>query len=86
MRAGLDEELVAPAVECLEGFRAVHVVYKDAAVGATVESNAERLEPFLASGVPQLFDMPISCQSATHSGKGDNRGKVAVRKTYLHGY
>lgn len=65
MRAGLDEELIAPAVERLERFRAVHVVHEDAAVRSTVESDTERLEPFLASSIPQLFHVPISSQSVS---------------------
>lgn len=52
MRAGLDKELVAPAVEGLERFRAVHVIHEHATVCATVEGDTERLETLLACGVP----------------------------------
>ena len=51
---GLDQELVPPAVECVETLRVVDVVYEHAAVGAAVEGYAERLEAFLAGCVPEL--------------------------------
>ena len=51
---GLNQKLVAPAVEGLEGLGAVDVVDQHAAVGAAVEGDAERLEAFLARGVPEL--------------------------------
>jgi hypothetical protein len=54
MRAGLDKELVAPAVEGLERLGAVDVVDEHAAVRATVESDAERLETLLTRRVPKL--------------------------------
>jgi hypothetical protein len=53
-RRGLDQELVSPAVQRIETLGVVHVVDKDAAVGASVEGDAERLEAFLAGGVPKL--------------------------------
>lgn len=53
-RAGLDQELVAPGVEGLEGLGRVDVVDEDAAVGAAVEGDAEGLEAFLTGGVPEL--------------------------------
>ena len=43
----LDEELVAPAVERLEGGGDGDVVDEDAAVGAAVESDTEGLESLL---------------------------------------
>jgi hypothetical protein len=53
-RGGLDEELVAPGVEGLEGLGAVDIIDEHAAVGAPVEGDAERLEALLARGVPEL--------------------------------
>ena len=50
----LNEELVPPAVEGLEGVGRRDVVGQDAAVGAAVESHAQRLEPLLAGRVPDL--------------------------------
>jgi hypothetical protein len=38
--AGLDQELVAPAVQCIETLGVVDVVYEHAAVGAAVEGHA----------------------------------------------
>jgi hypothetical protein len=38
-RARLHQELVAPAVQCVEALRIVDVVYEHAAVGAAVERN-----------------------------------------------
>ena len=43
----LDEELVSPAVERLEGGGYGDVVTEDAAVGAAVEGDAQRLEALL---------------------------------------
>jgi hypothetical protein len=61
--AGLDQELIAPAVQGIETLRIVHVVNEDAAVGATVESHTQRLEAFLAGRVPKLF--PVSLKFAS---------------------
>jgi hypothetical protein len=52
VRASLNEEFVPPAVQCLEWFSAVHVIYEYTTVGTTVERDAERLEAFLPSGIP----------------------------------
>lgn len=38
--ASLDQELVSPAVQCVETLRVVHVVYEHAAVGAAVKGHA----------------------------------------------
>lgn len=57
--AGLDQELVPPAVECVETLRVVDVVYEHAAVGAAVECDTERLEALLSSSIPELCI--ISC-------------------------
>ena len=50
--AGLDEELVAPAVQRVEALCVVHVVHQHAAIGTTVEGHAERLEALLTRCVP----------------------------------
>ena len=57
MRAGLDQELVAPTVQSLERLGAVHVVHEHAAVCTTVECDAEGLEALLASSIPQLREI-----------------------------
>jgi hypothetical protein len=57
----LDEELVAPGVEGLEGLGRVDVVDQDAAVGAAVEGYTERLETFLAGCVPELGTGKSQC-------------------------
>lgn len=67
-RVGLDEKLVAPAVERLKAPRVVDVVHEDAAVGAAVEGHAQRLEAFLASRVPELSrsaSLPLSLSPRT---------------------
>ena len=51
---GLDQELITPAVECFEGFRAVDVVDQDAAVGTSVEGYSQGLETLLPGSVPKL--------------------------------
>ena len=53
-RTRLDEEFVAPAVECLEGGGRRDVIDEHTAVGATVERDSEALKPFLARRVPDL--------------------------------
>lgn len=51
---GLDQKLVAPRVERVERFRGVDVIYQYAAVGTTIEGDAEGLEAFLSRCVPEL--------------------------------
>lgn len=53
-RAGLDQELIPPAVECLEGVGCSHIEHQHTAVGSTIERNTQRLEPLLTSRVPDL--------------------------------
>ena len=53
--ACLNQELIAPTVKGIEALRVVDVVYQDTAVGATIEGDSQRLEAFLAGGVPQLY-------------------------------
>jgi hypothetical protein len=53
-RRRLDQELVAPGVEGVEGFRRVDVVDKDATVRSAIEGYAEGLETFLSGCVPKL--------------------------------
>ena len=53
-RAGLDQELVPPAVEGLEGVGGRDVEHQHTAVRPTVERHAQRLEPLLARRVPDL--------------------------------
>jgi len=48
----LNQKLISPAVQSLEGLRAVHVVDQYAAVCAAVECDAERLEALLPGSVP----------------------------------
>lgn len=65
-RGGLDEELVAPAIEGVKTLGVVNVINKDAAVCTTIEGNPQRLKTLLASGVPQLIFVSINC--ITQSG------------------
>lgn len=51
---GLNQELVAPAIEGVEGFGVVDIEDEHAAVGTTVEGDTERLEAFLTGCVPEL--------------------------------
>jgi len=51
----LDQKLVSPGVEGIEGFRVIDIIDKNAAIGTTVESDTKRLKPFLASSIPQLL-------------------------------
>lgn len=56
---GLDQKLVAPAVQSFEALGVVDVVDEDAAVGAAVKGNAQRLEAFLAGRIPQLSQVRL---------------------------
>ena len=58
----LDEELVSPAVERLEGGGYGDVVTEDAAVGAAVEGDAPQLEALL----PGLHGQPPRVQFNRH--------------------
>ncbi len=53
-RAGLDEKLIPPAVQCLEGVWGSDVEHQHTAVGTAVESHTQRLEPLLTCCVPYL--------------------------------
>jgi len=53
-RSGLYQELITPAVECLERARCRDVIDEYAAVRATVECDTEALEALLTSRVPDL--------------------------------
>ena len=52
--ASLNEELIPPTVQGLEGLGAVDVVNEDATVRTAVERDTEGLESLLTSGIPQL--------------------------------
>lgn len=51
-RTGLDQELVSPAVQCLEWFGIVHIVNEYTTICASVECNAQWLESFLTCSIP----------------------------------
>ena len=53
-RAGLDEELVPPTVECLERVGVCYIKHKYTAVGATIECHPQTLEPLLTCCIPDL--------------------------------
>jgi len=53
-RSGLDQELIAPAVEVVEGLGDVNVEHKHAAISTTIESDTERLETLLTGSIPDL--------------------------------
>ena len=48
------QENLLPVENVIERTRIGHIIYKDAAVGASVEGRAERLESFLTGSVPYL--------------------------------
>lgn len=74
MRGSLDEELVSPAVEVLEGLGDVDVEDEDAAVSATVEGNTETLETLLTGSIPDLHgddavvDHDLLCEEISTDG------------------
>ena len=54
LRTSLDEELIAPVVEVLEGLCIIHVVDEHTAVCTAIKGDAETLETLLARCVPDL--------------------------------
>ena len=69
----LNQELIPPTVECVKTLGVVNVVYKHAAVSATVERNTQRLEALLSSGIPKLHI--VNCRAVWWEWA-----------THLHGY
>lgn len=53
-RGRLDEEFVAPAIQRLETLRVVDIVDQNAAISTSIESDTQRLKPFLACSIPDL--------------------------------
>lgn len=51
---GLDEKLISPAIQGFECVGGSHIKHQNAAVCASVEGHAKRLEPFLSGCVPDL--------------------------------
>ena len=84
MGCGLDEEFVAPRVECFKGFGVVDVVAETAAVGTAVECNAERLEALLTRSVPQLHgDESVVDHDLASEEVGTDRGFVRRREALV---
>lgn len=53
----LYQKLVPPVVQVVKSLLGVHIIHKDAAVGAAVECHAKTLEALLPRCVPDLWDM-----------------------------
>ena len=70
----LDQELIPPVVQVLEGFCSVHIIHQDAAVSSAVERHTETLETLLSRCVPNLlWSKNVDCKSAIafwQRGKG----------------
>lgn len=52
----LDQKFVSPRFQIFEGLGNIDVVNQNAAISASVESYAQRLEAFLTSSIPNLQD------------------------------
>lgn len=52
--ASLNQKFIPPAIQRLETLRVVYIVDQHTAVGASVECDAQGLEPFLTGGIPNL--------------------------------
>jgi hypothetical protein len=50
----LDQKFVSPRFQIFEGLGNIDVVNQNAAIGTSVESDAQRLEAFLTSSIPNL--------------------------------
>lgn len=62
-RRSLNQELVSPAVESIETLGVVDIKHQHAAVGTSVECNAQRLEALLTSRVPKLGPSQHVCRA-----------------------
>lgn len=52
--AGLNEELIPPAVQGFEGVWRSHIIHQHTAVRSTIKSHSQRLKPLLSCCVPNL--------------------------------
>lgn len=53
-RARLYQEFVPPTIQRLETLRVIDIVHQNAAVGASIEGNTQRLEALLSCRIPDL--------------------------------
>ncbi len=85
MTSYLNEEFVSPRIQRLERVRRGDVVDEDAAIGAPVEGDAERLETLLAGRVPNLHrDQTIVDQNLLGEEIRADRRLVLIRKLPVH--
>jgi len=84
-RGGLDQELVAPAVEVVESLGDVDIEHEDAAISTTVEGDTKRLETLLTGSIPDLqghktvVDHDLLGEEISTDG-----GTVLVRELLVH--
>lgn len=57
--ARLDQKLVAPVLQVLEGLLRVDIVHQHTAIRASVEGDAQALESLLAGCVPDLRERTL---------------------------
>lgn len=53
----LNQKLFPPVVKIIKRFHYVHIIHKNTAICATVESHTKTLKPFLPSSVPNLYTL-----------------------------
>ena len=81
----MDKKLVAPTVQCLERFRTVDIIDQHATICATIKRNAQGLESFLSSGVPQLDgDQSAIDHHLARKKVGSDRSLVSRRESLVY--
>jgi len=84
-RSGLDQELIAPAVQVVKGLGNVNIKHENAAISTTVESNTKRLETLLTSSIPNLEGhKTIIDHNFLGQEISTNGGTVLVRELLVH--
>lgn len=84
-RRRLDQKLVPPAFKRLEALGIIDIVDQHTAVGAAVKSHSQRLESFLAGGIPELNTQHVPPSvDPSHLDMACN-GSKGLRETHLHG-
>mmetsp|Transcript_45379 Transcript_45379/g.52199 ORF Transcript_45379/g.52199 Transcript_45379/m.52199 type:complete len:234 (-) Transcript_45379:88-789(-) len=80
----LSQELFSPAFQILKGLAVGDVVNQDTAIGATVESNTQTLESFLAGSIPDLKSNHFVVNHDIFSQKiGSNSSFILLTETVV---
>jgi hypothetical protein len=82
--SSLDQKFVSPRFQIFEGLGNIDVVNQNAAIGTSVESDAQRLEAFLTSSIPNLHgNEAIIDHNILRQKVGTNGGLVLVAEFFV---